>query len=184
MPDGLIPHRAELYRATACRAAVCPGPRRRVSRPRSATGSAERGRTSYTPSLHECLDGASDALCTSPPRLRHYHPFATAAISPRPRLTGTTGARLRCPGPARPRWRTRWVRRSTEFRHRTQGADSGHWGRCRHGPCTTLKRHFALRFKLARLCTAETYPEPQRTRETPALSMSHGKAKPKAKNLR
>jgi len=52
------------------------------------------------------------------------------------------------------------------------------------GPLSTLKRHFAPRSKLARLCTAKTDPEPQRTRETPALSMSPGKAKPQAKSLR
>jgi len=58
------------------------------------------------------------------------------------------------------------------------------WPRLGEGGKPTLKRHFAQRSKLARLCTAETYSEPQRTRETPALSMSHGKAKPKAKSLR
>ena len=138
IPDGSIPRRTEADKATTCYGSVRLAPRRR-----SITSSAQRARASYTTPLHECLDGVAAVLCTSPLRLRHYHPFAAAAIRPRLRLTGTTGASLRCPGLARPRWRTRSVRRSTELLHRAQGTGSGTLGkmpaRAAHDPVRTCR---------------------------------------------
>ena len=76
-------------------APVRPAPGRRC-----ATSSRHRPCLGCAPTLREWLDGVSDALCISPPRLRDSRPFATAAIRSRRRLPGTTGPRVRSPWPA------------------------------------------------------------------------------------
>jgi len=95
IPGGSIPRRRDSRRATTDCAPVRPAPARR-----SATSSGHRPRLGCAPTLREWLDGVSDALCISPPRLRDSRPFATAAIRSRLRLPGTTGPRVRSPWPA------------------------------------------------------------------------------------
>jgi len=86
-PQGLGP-----WRQLPC-APVRPAPGRRC-----AISCGHRTRLGCVPSLREWLDGVSDALCISPPRLRDYRPYATAAIRTRLRLPGTTGLRVALPG--------------------------------------------------------------------------------------